>query len=186
MKYVISLILIGGAIAVFFLLTQEEIDKITILRAEETEIQQSLSELQELSRIRDQLLSQYNAINPLDLARLNHIVPSGIDSGLLIAEMEAFSQQNNLILRNISIEEEKSQTGKKGAIERTETKSVFQKIPVSFQVSGSYGAFRDFLTRLETNTRIMDIGTVRFNVTADETDFYDFSVEANVYWIGEI
>lgn len=185
MRYFISLIILGGAGAIFFMLIRPELDKIGALRIEQADIEQSLSELQELAKIRDTLLSQYNAINPLDLARLGRIVPSSIDSGLFIAEMEAFAHQYNIILKSITIADEKDGTqnrSERRAIERPEEQP-FKKLPISLAVSGSYASFRDFLNRLEQNTRIIDIGSIRFN--SAEKDFFHFQVEANAYWIGK-
>lgn len=186
MKLIFSIFILAGAIAVFFLFARPELDKINILQAEESDIEQSLSELQELAKLRDALLSQYNAVNPLDIERLDKIVPSKIDSGLLIAELEAFSQQYNIVLNSISItdEQQQRQQQQRGGVVRDIAEQPFQKLPISLQAAGTYGSIRDFLKRLEINTRIIDIAQMRF--TSGEEDFFEFQIEANTYWTGEI
>lgn len=187
MKLIFSIFILAGAVAVFFLFARPELDKITILQAEESEIAQSLAELQELAKLRDTLLSQYNAVNPLDIERLDKIVPSKIDSGLLIAELEAFSQQYNIVLNSISISDERQQRQQqqqRGGVVRETAEQPFQKLPISLQAAGTYGSIRDFLKRLEINTRVIDITQMRFS--SGEEDFFEFQIEADTYWTGEI
>ena len=188
MKLISSILIIAAAIGVFFFFARPELDKINAIKLEEASIEESLAELQELARLRDELLSQYNAVNPVDIARLDKIVPSSIDSGLLIAELESFAQEFNLVLKNISITDEtKALTEgkqKRGVVVREDAEQAFRKLPITLQVAGTYVAFRDFLKRLEINTRIIDITEMRF--TSKDSDFFEFQVGANTYWTGEI
>ncbi|MDP2676449.1 MAG: type 4a pilus biogenesis protein PilO [bacterium] len=185
MKLILSIVILGGAVVVFLFFARPELDKISLLRAEEGEISQSLAELQELARLRDALLSQYNAVNPLDIERLDKIVPSKIDSGLLIAELESFAQQYNIVLESISITDEqqqRTQQQQRGTIVREVAEQPFEKLPLTLSIVGTYSSFRNFLTRLEMNTRVIDIAEIRFN--AGDEDFYEFQIDANTYWIG--
>ena len=187
MKLISTLIIIGAAVGIFFVFGRPELDTISALREEQSEIEQSLAELQELARLRDDLLSKYNAVNPVDIERLDKIVPAAIDSGLLIAELESFAQEFNLVLKNVSITDEKTlaQTKQRGTVARPESaEQPFKKLPLSLSVSGTYNSFRNFLSRLEVNTRIVDIKEVNFQ--SAEKDFFDFQIEANTYWIGDI
>lgn len=188
MKLIFSILILGAAVGIFFVFARPELDKITVLRAQESEVQQSLAELQELAKLRDNLLSQYNAVNPIDIERLDKIVPSSVDSGLLIAELEAFAQDYNIVLNTISITDElqqQRQQQQQGSLVRQEAaEQPFQKLPITMRITGSYSSIRDFLKRLEINTRIVDISKMSFS--SNEKDFFDFQINADTYWTGLI
>lgn len=187
MRLLSTLVIIGAAVGIFFVFGRPELDTIKILGAQQAEIEQSLAELQELAKLRDDLLSKYNAVNPLDIERLDKIVPSSIDSGLLIAELESFAQNFNLVLNSVSITDEREQARaqqRRGAVALKEAEQPFKKLPLSLQIAGTYSSLRDFLKHLETNARIIDIAEIRF--VSGEKDFFEFTVEANTYWIGDI
>lgn len=187
MRLLSTLVIIGAAVGIFFVFGRPELDTIKILGAQQAEIEQSLAELQELAKLRDDLLSKYNAVNPLDIERLDKIVPSSIDSGLLIAELESFAQDFNLVLKSVSITDEKEQARaqqRRGAVLIKEAEQPFQKLPLSLQIGGTYSALRDFLKHLETNTRVIDIAAIRF--VSGEKDFFEFMIDANTYWTGDI
>lgn len=182
MKYLFSLVILAGAAMVFLLFTQPQLDKIKELQSKQAAVESSLTELRELGMVRDTLLTQYNTLHPADLERLRSIVPSSADSGLLIAELERFSKDNEVTLANIDIMDSGASVSSGGSVRRAGEQNLetsFQTLPISFQVSGSYASFRTFLDRLEKHIRIIDVEQISFQ--GGEGDSYNFILKAKSY-----
>jgi Tfp pilus assembly protein PilO len=126
---------------------------------------------------RDVLVAKKNTITEADKARLERMLPSNIDNIRLIIEISKIAEGRNLVAKNISV----------GDMTKTSTETIgssnssYGTLTLKFTVNASYGNFINFLKDLENNLRLVDITDISF--TATDTNFYDFNVSLNTYWL---
>src|SRR3989339_675201 len=101
MRFIMPVILIGVAIALFFMVTNPIYDDIRKLRAQVASYDEALSYSKALESERDKLTAKYNSINRDDLAKLQKLLPENIDNIRLILEIEQIALPYAMILKDI-------------------------------------------------------------------------------------
>ncbi len=158
------------------------------MREEKAALESAVKRFQELKKVRDDILTAYNAISPADLARLEELLPKSEHIGTLLVNVEKLSGDSGVSLKQIDIQsstrEESAYTPPREAGEgpggAPSPVRGYTTLPLSFSVNGSYNAFRSFLGAVEKNLRLIDVETISFN--ASEKGNYDFSLTAAAYW----
>jgi Tfp pilus assembly protein PilO len=175
MRSILGTLFIVGAIGISSFFVQPILEDIQGLTAAKHELESAISRLRELGKIRDGLLDAYNSISQRDLAILRELLPSSPQSTLLLVNVDDLTNQSNMTLKRISIQESSSMPA-------TSQKSDKSLASLNFQisVSGSYNSFRSFLKAVEASRRIIDIEQITF--TPAKKDSYEFSLQGRTYW----
>jgi Tfp pilus assembly protein PilO len=177
LKFIVSIIFLATAMAIFFTWSQPVFNEIKDLQAQRVAFDEALSKSRQIQETRDDLLSQYNAISQENIERLNKILPSQPGSIKFIIEIDNILRQNGMLLKNIDIKEKDEDKEKIsfGAPEHS-----FKTLPLSMRVAGPYKSFYAFLKDLEKNLRLTDITALNFS--SSNVDFYEYNIEAIIYY----
>lgn len=176
MKSIMSIIFLGAAAILFFTWTQPIFDDVKSLYYKEQTLNTMLANFTEFQTKRDNVLSNYNAINKDDLARLNKFLPSMANAVDLVVEIEDITKASGLILKDIDVK--KPEDIQKSSFE--EQKTGVGKILVTMKVVGPYKSFVSFLENLEKNLRLIEIEKITF--IAGNADSYEYNITADTYW----
>jgi Tfp pilus assembly protein PilO len=148
------------------------------LQAEDAEYQAALNNTNELRKKRDSLVQTRGEIDPVDLEKLEKLLPDNIDNIKLVIDMNRIAQNHTLTLKNIRLETAvKSDTPDKLGQDNKK----YGTVGLTFSVSSSYENFQNFLADLERSLRLVDI--TELSVTSNDTGVYDFSVGMKTYWL---
>jgi len=99
-----------------------------------------------------------------NLNKVKSALPNGPSVPALANFLQSISSQSGLILKNLSY-------GSETAIENNfasanngsnTVSSNYKKLEISLSLSGSYGALKDFLSRLEKSSRIIEVKEIIF------------------------
>lgn len=176
-RIITTIIFLAAAVAFFWLWTMPLFNDISALDAEKASLDNALAKSKELQTLRDNLLSQYNAISQDDLGRIDKLLPQQLESGDLITTIENRAKFHNLLLKNINISKV-PQSGDSG--EAFGALSLpYKSMPLSFVVSGRYDSFSSFLTELEKNLRLIDVEALSFSAGGGES--HEFSINTKTY-----
>jgi Tfp pilus assembly protein PilO len=191
MNFILPIILIGSAVAVFFGYVDpnykggiDQTDATDYSKADVVFLQNELAKYNDIvnssNKIvaqRDVLVAKKNTITEADKARLERLLPSNIDNIRLIIEISKIAEKRGLVAKNISV-------GDMTSSESTtigQDNSMYGKLTLKLTVNSSYNNFLNFLQDLENNLRLLDISDISFSST--ETGFYDFNISLNTYWL---
>ncbi len=196
-KNLTALILIILAVGIYFTFTSKRIPELQGIRTVNLEYKKALNNADNLIKIRDKILKEYNAIPPIDIVdRLNKMVPDNMDNVRLIIDVkDDLARKRGLELKDIvtSSPEVKTETINRSPEQRPNTPEEFSQVAekkygevtMSFSVTSSYQKMLDFLQDIESSLRLMDI--TKLSVTPgedeEEKDMYNFSVEIKTYWL---
>lgn len=176
-RTILTFLFLITAVAFFFLKTQPYLDDIGNLKADKQNYDEALANSRELETLRDQLLSQYNAI-PLESAeRLNKLLPLNIDSGSLIGMAESRALAHGLSLKNMEVKEELTDSPTTLGMSR----HPYGTVALTFSLSGPYASALAFFADLEQSLRLIDVNTIGFS--SGPTDNYEFSITAKTYYL---
>jgi len=195
-RFIIPTILIGIALAIFFLFTDSIYKEIKILRVETQSYNEALFNSKELQSRRDVLLEQYNNFSADNLQKIEKLLPDNIDNIRLIIEIQGIASQYGMGLQNVNYSTTVDETQKNQQNKFIETSDAsfetlnkdYGLFDLEFSTVGSYDNFLNFLADLDKNLRIVDILSVSFSSTelgllGVQGDLYKYNFKIRTYWL---
>jgi len=195
-RLILPFILIGFAIAGFFVFTSPLYKDISTLKGEVSSYNEALDNSKALENERDKLTAKYNAISVDDLAKLQKLLPDNIDNIRLILEIEKVASPYGMVLKDVKYDAIEKDTPKnaavsQGGVQGGRTVLTPQKDygvwNLSFSVSSTYNNFLNFTKDLENNLRIVDISSVSFSSDTDAktnpSGIYKYDFNIKTYWL---
>ncbi|MEO6536068.1 MAG: hypothetical protein ABIT47_00090 [Candidatus Paceibacterota bacterium] len=148
----------------------------------------ALAAADKFSQKEAQLTQARANIQPESLARLNTFLPDGVDNVQLILDLDALAARSGVTLSNFDIKAQDgaSASASSAAIPGQLGPALTPNTPVdsidlTMSASGTYPAFRSFLTGVEQSLRPLDI--VNLNVSESATGVYKYDMTVRIYWL---
>ena len=198
-RNVTATILIILALGLYFTLTKGILTQANTIKAVNDQYVSAITSAEQLIKVRDQVLTDYNNLSPDDRARLDKMIPDTVDNIRLIIDLNSVALKHGFSLRNITAAASAStgaanspstnagqpgpSTGgfSTGSTGTTIPVPSLDTVTISFGVTAPYEDFISFLQDLEANLRIMDV--THLTVAANDTGTYDFSLQLKTYWL---
>ncbi len=175
MRFLIPSILLVASFASFFWFVDPTYQTIKDLKREAALFTEALDNSKELQQIRDQVLSEYNAISPADRDLLLKLLPNTVDNVRLVRDIDGIALRHDMTLRSVRVEVGEQDRSVGPAIRTYGTATV------SFTVSSPYRSFLAFLGELERSLRLVDIVSVSF--VSSDADLAEYQVSIRTYWL---
>lgn len=185
-RSIISLAGIAGAVALFFLYTKPAYDEVQSLKVVNDSYDAALDKAGELQRLKQSLLSRYNAFDPVSIDRLNKMLPDHVDNVSLVLELDSLAAQHGLALQSYEFS---YPTGTETATGRTvigPARDQYDSVLVNFSTAADYPSFVAFLTDLQNSLRIADPIGVSFTPASSvpgTEPTYRFDITLRTYWL---
>ena len=191
-RNITAAILIVLAIGIYFTVTESILADAGKVQQVNAQYVDAINTANRLLALRDQVVSDYNALLPADKERLSKMVPSSVDNIRLIIDLNNVAAKHGMSLQNIkAIAPSVSATGQTTPLIAPGTSQsggmaaisipTLDSVTISFSVTAPYLQFVSFMQDLEANLRIMDV--THLSMTASETGIYTFQVEMKTYWL---
>lgn len=178
MRLILPILFVVIAAGLFFGVTTGLFTEIDDLRLEKDRVNADLTEANSLQERFNTLRGEVNAITQSERDKLALLLPDSVDTVDLLVKINSIGKSSAMTLSNVKIKVEEAKSGKVGA----QTKIAgLGTVTFSFGVSGSYGAFRQFLGNLERNFRLVDISAITFSSVEKEP--YQYNIELKTYWL---
>lgn len=189
-----AIILIVLAIGTYMTFTRAKLVEVNEVRAVNSQYISAIANADQLVKVRDSVLKDYNALSDEDRTRLDKMLPNTVDNIRLIIDLNSIALKHGFSLKNIKAaapnvnkaapstpQPQDTGRGTGGGATSIPTPTL-DTVMVSFSVTAPYQQFIDLLRDLEANLRIMDVTHLSVSVgTAPGT--YDFGVELKTYWL---
>jgi len=179
MKNSTALILLIISVALFFTFTSPNYDKVKALRTQAGQYQDTLSNIANLIKKRDDLLVKYNNIPADEISGLQKVLPDNVDTVTLAYNFDSIAAKYGITLKSVRTLDSQNQSGTE--IVQSTGNSPYQSVTVSIEFISSYENFRNFLNDIEKSLRIIDVKSVSFE--GNDTDLYDFNISLQTYWL---
>lgn len=185
-RNVISVILLIGAVAIFFFYTSPSYDGIQALSAQSAQYNEALDKATQLQQLKQTLLSRYNSFDPNALARLSTMLPDQVDNIRLILDLDNLAGRFGMALQNVGVSTPGTQSGSVVSSIQTATQP-YDTLTMEFSTHGTYDQFTQFLTALESSLRLVDIESIGLNPSGSGTPgaepVYSYSMTVQTYWL---
>ncbi len=205
LRFITPVILIGIAVAGFFVFTRPLYQDIIVLRAQGASYSEALDNSKALENERDKLTQKYNSFDPESLAKLKTLLPDNVDNIRLILEIEKIAAPYGMVLKNVKYDTTTTAdttTGAKAGVGQNiatntvvaaQSRKDYGTWDLSFSTEGTYANFLNFTQDLEHNLRIVDIASIDFSSNAGggnsvgatpvSSDTYTYDFKIKTYWL---
>lgn len=164
MKSLISFIVIGICVGMYFLYVNPEVDEVKSLISRKTEYADVLAKSKEINDKRIVLDNQYNSISETDLSKLSKIIPDTFDAISFINNINSVALRNGMVIKDFKANNSNSaQTADRGSPDRTVVATNYITNSVTLSVFGRYSSFQKFLLDLESSLNLVDIVSLTMN-----------------------
>ncbi len=180
-RFLLPLILIASAVFVFFTFTDKIWEEIRGLKTQKVELEMGINQANELLRRQQELLKIYNAIADDQKERLDKLLPDNIDNVRLIIDMNNIAKFHGMSLRGVSVSGGDVGTRQSADAQSGESLLSADSVVVSFSVTASYEAFKEFLFDLSTSLRLLDVASL--SISTGEKNLYTFNLGLKTYWL---
>ena len=133
------------------------------VQAKKTEIQNKQDDFSKVGEASEKL-KKY----PKELAKIDSALPNEISLPFLYDFFQRISSQNGLVLENISGGPSKSE-------------KAVQEIKINLSLSGSYAAFKNFLSSIEKSARIIEVENMSFSFLSEEGESLLFNLAVRTH-----
>ena len=183
-----SVVFLGVAGATLFLYTRPEYDHIRELQVQVAGYDEALTKAAELQRLKQELLSRYNAFNPSDIARLRKLLPDHVDNVALILDLDKLAGTHGMGLENVDVSAPASagqQSQSAVGIVAADSGQKYDSLTLTFTTRGTYQDFTLFMRDLQSSLRIVDLSSLSINPASvvGPEPLYTYKVALRTYWL---
>lgn len=189
-KTIFSVISIVAAGAIFFLYTQPTYDTVKAASADIAQYDEALSKAAELQELKQTLLSKYNTFNPMDIERLQKLLPDHVDNVRLILDIDSIAGRHGMATQNVVVSSSQTANSSQTAIGTvSSSRQKYDSLTVKFTSQGTYDNFRGFLEDMQRSLRIVDLVSLTITRTSDAppapgtSPLYNYEVTMRTYWL---
>lgn len=184
-KNIIILISLISALVLVFIFLNPLWSSIKVLQNEINQKKLALTATEELLAKTQELDQEYQPLAE-QAQKIPFALPEEKDIPHLLTQFDALAASNGLLLESMSfvqVEEESSYQ----VLDQSKKILLFPSLSLNVKVSGSYGAFKGYLTNLENSVRSMDVHSIRFAVKKEglaALGIFEFDLGITVYYHG--
>lgn len=109
--------------------------------------------------------------------RAKTLLPDSVDNVGVILDLDALAARTGVTLVSINVAQPAAGSNTGDAIGHSPVASV----DLTLSAKGTYGAFRTFLTGLESSERLLDVTDL--SVSGSDTGVYTYQITARLYWL---
>jgi len=191
LSFLIIIVLFGASIYIFFSLGLNEWDKVQESRTELAEREMVLDYLNELiTKFREQL-SYSNDINQ-QISLIEATLPSSMKMSEIVAIVEALAQEANVEISQMSF----TTLSQNQTLETSQPNGLMisnnlpQIITVELNAKASYSDFKNFISNIEQEQRLIDLQAIDMNSQAQEdsqesSQSFNLTLSLNTYYINK-
>ena len=180
MRLILPILFVIIAGGLFFGLTTGLFAEIDDLRLEKNRVNNDLTEANALQERFNTLRNDASSIAQSERDQLALLLPDNVDTVDLLVKINSIGKSSAMVLSNVKIKVEETKSSKTKVGPQNNIAGL-GTVTFNFGVSGSYGAFRQFLGNLERNFRLVDISAITF--TSTEKEPYQYNIELKTYWL---
>ncbi|MFH1188793.1 MAG: type 4a pilus biogenesis protein PilO [bacterium] len=156
---VASMTFVIGSIFVYTQFIRSVYGEIQVLRAKRDSAMQTLALTQQSIESIKRLSEKYDSLTELK-DNFSLMLPSRADLPAIINQIEVLAKQNDVKVTTLTVEyvNPKARLG-----EKVSTLRPIYSLLIDMRLAGEYTDMKDFLESIQTNTRIMDVVSLKIN-----------------------
>ena len=150
----------------------------------------ALSAAAQFNQKENQLIAQQNQIPASGIQRVESYLPDGVDNVQLILDLNSLAARSGLSLSNFTVSNNSTAAnsssnaaspGTGTSVPALNAGGMTNSLDLSVTATGTYSAFRTFLSAAEQSLRPMDVTSLSIQDSA--TGVYSYQITFRIYWL---
>lgn len=191
MRNLFAVLFLAASGAIFFMYTKPAYDGLRVVQDEIRQYDQALDKADELQRLKQSLLSRYNAFNPVDVDRLHKLLPDHVDNVRLVLDLDTLASQHGFALQNVVINAPGTAVNPGSQQQQViigPNRETYDSLTLRFGTSGTYPKFVEFINALESSLRLVDVVALAMDTGTTNPEgggepTYRFDITLRTYWL---
>ncbi len=172
----VSTVVLALAIGLFFSYVQPTWNDIQSIRDVMKSDEDAVTAVNEFNNKKDELKKVLDSIDPANLAKIDAMLPSSVDTIKDVLMIDALGKKAGLKISNIDVQVSKDAA----ADNRAQRTAATESITLTVSAEGNYAAFNTFLSGLERSQTLFDVRDL--SVTGSNTGVYKYALSIRSYW----
>ena len=177
-RVLFAILCIGAGIYLLQVHVQPGLLEIEDLRREQEIVTDTIDQTREVIRLRDEKLGVYNSIAPTDIEKIRKFLPAGSELSKFLIDIDTLVTEADMTMHGITFKERVESSDSQS----NNAQSGVQLLSVTADVEGTYENFRELLTFIERNLRLMDIVHIGLQEQAEKKGLMRFQIVINAYY----
>lgn len=177
MKTVLPIILILVSVGLFTSYLQPTWEDVLLLREQDEEFNQALADVKEVENIVATIVGDYRDIPLEDLDDLDTFLPTSVDSGRLLLDVDNLADKHDVTAIAIGVVDNSEM---EMPVPEGEEAPLYRQTTLQFEVSADYENFLGFLFELEQSLQLMDITNLKISAS-DVGGLETYTIDITVY-----
>lgn len=178
---IVTIFLVILSAGIFYIYIGPHYQNVQTLIVTKGEYTDALKKGGEVADTRDALLTTYNSISKDDMTRLEHILPTNLNTVKLVADINSVAGRHGITIRNVGVTEPLADNAQEVAT--TEHIKKYQTTIIHFLFDASYPNLKSFLVDLEKSLQLIDVQSIRLTHASDSSDLFSYEVTIQTYWV---
>lgn len=174
-----------------FTYIQPQFIAIKAVQSEEKDYTEAIAKASELKALIDEKVRQVDSFNPVDLERLQTMLPDEVNEVSVVLDLDALARAQKMSLSSIEVRD--SVGGNAGQVRQVAAPppiedpaglpqaaavqtSPFSSREISFTVTGTYEDFRKFVENLEQSLVFFDVVDLKFSESEGDLTAYAMTI----------
>lgn len=155
---------LGLAVVVYFFFTQPIFGEITLVKEEIKKYETAIDKAGEVENRLRSLVAIKNNLTPVELDRLEALIPTEIDEIKLMADLKDMARKQNILFGNVEVErgEEPAPVSASEGIGDGITYESLYYSEIKFSLIGSYEQLKLMIQNIEKSMAFMEITGISF------------------------
>ena len=180
----VSVILLVGALAVYAFFVRPAYDGVTALRGTLIAKQKLFGDKQAAVKKVQSLIMQYQGAGNLQDA-ISLSLPQNEEVSSVFNQLQAIAASNGMAVEVFNVQPLAMRSDDSGDGKQLSLVRPLGTLRLSLRLTGSYGAFKDFIRGLETNIRAMDLVSMKVEpIGVRGGDNFSYTLVADTYYQG--
>ena len=182
LSFVIACLFLFVALIVFLNFLRPAYHEAQVLKGQRVSLQNFISNQEATIAQVERVIKEYEGSqNPKEVVTM--ALPRAKNEAELLNQLSVLADKNALAIQNVNVNPPGSRAASRTGVSSSTLVKPLNVISVQMRVAGSYLAFKSFLSAIETNLRIMDVGGIAVQpVGRSNQDFYNFDITVQSYY----
>ena len=184
MRNILPIILIVISIGLFYFDIAPQYTTVETLMAQKSQYADAITKVQEVSTLRDELLTKYNGFSADNIARLERLVPENINTVKLVSDLNSVAGTHGITIKSVSVSDDIVDTSQT-VPDTTAPQKPYNTTTISFKFDSTYPDLVTFLQDLEHSLQVVDVKAVTFQVPPDNvnTGVFEYAITIQTYYL---
>ena len=184
-KTLLGVGLIIISIAAFFMWINPHYANVKVLSAQLADSKSALAKAQQLNIVKTKLVDQENSISPDNIAKLQKLLPNGLDSVRFIIDIQNIAAAHGLTIQDVSAGDSRGTTQVTHSAVLGPSSKPYSETQLSFSITTSYSNLVSFLQDMEKSLNVIEVKSLAFSVDDKNPSAYKVLITVGSFWMNQ-